>query len=110
MKKIYTQLILSARHLSALNDTFLEKDNYSNSNDFLLYQQNYREVSRISSELGLPEQLYSMESRQMKLADILEYIFFSRGIFTLINGSNQLIKLNIPSFRHSGGGPVGARQ
>lgn len=98
MKEIYRNLSISALHLSILNDVFLKKDNYSDNNDHELYIQNIKKVLDINLEIGFAEELYSARSRQMKLADILEYIFFSRGIFSLINNNNQLIKNNIPRY------------
>ncbi len=98
MKRIFEKTIDSIKHLEALHDVFLNRNNYSDKNDHSLYVENLKEISKISKEIDFYEELYSETGRQMKLADIIEYIFFSRGIFSLINGKNQLIKNNIPKF------------
>lgn len=98
MDKIYNNLSKSVDHLKILNDVFSERNNYSDPNDHGIYISNLNEFSRISEELELYKELYSETNRQMKLSDIIEYIFFSRGIFSLINGNNQLILSNIPKF------------
>lgn len=98
MKKVFKKTIDSIKHLEVLHDVFLDKNNYSDRDDYSLYVENSEKVSKISEEINFYKELYSETARQMKLADIIEYIFFSRGIFSLINGKNQLIKNNIPKF------------
>ena len=98
MKKVFGKAIDSIKHLEVLHKVFLGKKNYGDKNDHLLYVENLKRVSEISEEINFYKELYSETNRQMKLADIIEYIFFSRGIFSLINGKNQLIKNNIPKF------------
>lgn len=98
MERAYKSLSISAQHLVLLNQAFMERTNYSDEKDFEIYIENLQLVSDIGDKIGLPEELYSYQDRQMKLADIIEYMFFSRGIFTLINNRNQLIKQNIPYF------------
>ena len=98
MERAYKSLSISAQHLVLLNQAFMERTNYSDEKDFEIYIENLQLVSDIGDKIGLPEELYSYQDRQMKLADIIEYMFFSRGIFTLINNQSQLMKQNIPYF------------
>lgn len=98
MKKIYQKLLISVKHLDVLHDIFLQKSNYTKEDDYALYIQNLKEFLRVSGKINFPDELYSRENRQMKLADIIEYIFFSRGIFSLIRGKNKLIKEDVPKF------------
>lgn len=98
MEKIYKNLSMSSLHLSILDYVFLQKNNYTDKGDYKLYTQNIDKISRLSEDIGFAQELYDEKDRQMKLADVIEYIFFSRGIFSLINNNNQLIEKNIPKF------------
>lgn len=98
MKQIYQNLSISVKHLSILDETFSEANNFSNKDDHELYVESLKEIETISKRIGFASELYSEDDRQMKLADILEYIFFSRGVFSLIDNKNQLIKKNIPDY------------
>lgn len=98
MDTLYKKLLLSIKHLSVLDDVFKNKTNYSNERDYNLYIQNITRFKKLCSEIKLDKELYSKNGRQMQLADILEYMFFSRGIFSLINGNNQLIHRYVPKY------------
>ncbi len=98
MKKVYKNLINSVKHLKILNEVFSIQDNYSDKKDYQIYVENLEKFSKIDEEINFSEELYSQYGRQMKLADVIEYTFFSRGIFSLINNRNQLIEKNIPKF------------
>lgn len=98
MKQVYQNISISIKHLSILNETFSDDENFSDKDDHELYVENLQEIESISKKIGFASELYSEDDRQMKLADVLEYIFFSRGIFSLIDNKNQLIKKNIPDY------------
>ncbi|GAI27476.1 unnamed protein product, partial [marine sediment metagenome] len=98
MKKVFKKTKDSLEHLETLNNIFLDKNNFKDISDWQLYKENYEELSRLLIEINFHEKIYGEKGRQMILADIIEYIFFSRGIFSLIDGKNQLIKNNIPKF------------
>lgn len=98
MEKVYKSLINSVEHLKILDEIFSVPDNYSDKKDYQLYAENLEKFSEIDKEINFSQELYSQYGRQMKLADVIEYIFFSRGIFSVINDRNQLIEENIPKF------------
>lgn len=98
MEKIYQNLLKSIKHLNTLHTVFSKESNYTDNSDYVLYIQNLERVEEISEKIGFDEEQYSKSNRQMKLADIVEYIFFSRGIFALINGKNQLKIADVPKF------------
>jgi len=83
MDKNYDYLIKSINHLKILHNTFSKKSNYTNKQDFELYKENSKKLNSLLElpEVELYKQLYDEKSRQMILADIIEYIFISRGIF-----------------------------
>jgi hypothetical protein len=83
MEKNYNYLIKSINHLKILHRTFSKKSNYGSKEDYMLYKENSKKLKSLLDmpEVELHKQLYSQKSRQMILADIIEYIFISRGIF-----------------------------
>jgi len=89
MKRNYENLIKSIEHLKILNETFLDPKNYKNQKDYNLYLENSKKLSQVMSEIELDKQLYNQESRQMILADIIEYIFLSRGLYSIMEGTNS---------------------
>jgi len=94
MIKSYENLIKSVEHLKILNATFLEEKDFTDKKDFYLYLDNSRKLSATLSlpEIELHNQLYNKESRQMILADVIEYIFLSRGLFSITDGTNSYKK------------------
>ena len=91
MLKSYENLIKSVEHLKVLNATFLEIRDFTDKKDYDLYVEN---SLKLTTTLSLPEielhtQLYNQESRQMILADIIEYILLSRGLFSITDGTNS---------------------
>ena len=91
MKEGYNKLIKSLKHLDSLYETFLKKDNFEKKEDYENYTRHLAKFKEILSypDVTLFEQLYNEKDRQMILADILEYIFLSRGLFFLASGYNK---------------------
>jgi len=88
MDKIYEHLIKSITHLKSFQNTFINRNNYTNTLDYDVYLDNFNKLSNIVSNppVEMHKQLYDLKSRQMILADILEYIFIARGIFFIPDG------------------------
>ena len=109
--------MLLSRHLVLLDKTFRRKKNYSNINDYKIYNENHRRFTLLGMtekikydklksrdgeegvkvDLSFADEIYNQSDRQMKLADIIEYIFFSRGVYFLFQ-SNQYKKERISKF------------
>lgn len=91
MNRNYEHLIKSIRHLQVLHRTFLDKGNFKNHKDHQMYVQTSENISKLFSlpDVEIYKQLYNPKNRQMILADIIEYIFLSRGLFFITEGSNQ---------------------
>ena len=91
MDRNYENVIKSINHLRELHKTFLIKDNYSSEKDFEVYLENTKKLAKLFSqpEVEIYKQLYREKSRQMILADILEYILLSRGLFFLTDGTTK---------------------
>lgn len=91
MERAYDNVIKSINHLKILHDTFLKKENYEKEEDYTIYLENSEKLKTILSlpEVELYKQLYNEKSRQMILADIIEYIFLSRGFFFISEGTNS---------------------
>ena len=89
MERSYDNIIKSIKHLKTLHDTFSDEDNFSDEKDFNIYDENYQKLEDLFSipEVEMYQQLYNQKNRQMILADILEYIFISRGLFFITDGS-----------------------
>jgi len=64
-------------------DNVIKSDNYSDERDYDIYLKNSEKLSNLLTmqEVELWKQLYDEKSRQMILADIIEYIFLARGFF-----------------------------
>lgn len=91
MKDGYEKLKKSIEHLSVFHDFFSEDENFTLPDeqvDFETYDENYRELTNTFDELGLFDQLYNQGSRQMLLADVIEYIFLGRGYYSMA-GKNK---------------------
>lgn len=91
MDKNYDHTIKSITHLKVLHETFLKKENHTSNEDYEIYLENSKKFSKIMSmpEVELYKQLYQQKSRQMILADIIEYIFLARGFFFITAGTNK---------------------
>lgn len=84
-------------HLRQLKITFSKKSNYTSPDDYKLFKKNYDEFENLSSQVSFADQIYHKKDRQMKLADIIEYMFFSRGIYSLFEG-NQFKEDRVENF------------
>lgn len=89
MKRNYDNLIKSVKHLQALSKVFSERSNFGDKNDWKIYNENFKALGKAISSLGLSNQLYSEEGRQMILADILEYVFLARGYYAITTGRSE---------------------
>ena len=85
MKQLLKRLADSTKHLEALHKIFVNKNNYDKADldTFDIYIENDRNLSGVLRDLQLYEELYSIDSRQMILSDLYEYIFFARGFYGL---------------------------
>jgi len=85
MNELYKNLENSIKHLETLHCIFVAEGNFLENEkiDYKLYKENSEKFSRIISELGIENQLYGQNSRQMILADIIEYIFLGRGYYAI---------------------------
>lgn len=116
MKDMYKNLQLASEHLLRLDEVFRTKANYSSGTDFDIYKENVECFERIASDITIKEaalkimagkqekkgvsfadEIYHQSDRQMKLADLIEYLFFSRGIYFLFQ-SNQFRKDRVKIF------------
>jgi hypothetical protein len=85
MNELFKNLNTSIQHIKALNDFFSDENNYipSEEIDFRIYNENSADLITSFSDIGLFEQLYNQNDRQMILADIIEYIFLGRGFYAI---------------------------
>ena len=116
MIELYKKLIELSTHLEKLDETFQNVNNYSNNNDYKIYRDNFDRLNilindkiksdtikakksdkGIKKEYSFIDEIYSESGRQMKIADIIEYILFSRGIYFLFQ-SDKFIDKRVPIF------------
>ena len=103
MKSLFEKVELLAKHLLLLDKTFKDKSNYTNHVDYLIYSENERVIKKIANYEKLKsvnlktrdsdvsyivpssfsDEIYGESDRQMKLADIIEYVLYSRGVYYL---------------------------
>lgn len=109
MESLNNKLELLSKHLKALDKTFLTKSNYSELDDYEKYKFNHDEFERLAKDstikyskykisnsskqakkldLSFADEIYHQNERQMKLADIIEYFFFSRGIYYIFQSNS----------------------
>ena len=86
----FKKTILSLKHLEVLHKTFIEKNNFTNEQDWLFYKENLDKLNELLSKVRLHDQLYDKKGRQMILADIIEYIFFARGYYSALKGKDRI--------------------
>ena len=118
MKSLNSKLELLVKHLMALDATFSKSSNYSEAKNFAWYKHNYDRFETLATQvdkkyskvkvradekggtrvdLSFADEIYNQNDRQMKLADIIEYMFFSRGIYYLFQ-SNTFKEDRVPIF------------
>lgn len=114
MQSLNLKLKELAEHLEKLNETFLKKDNYSEEADYNWYKQNHDEFEDLATKtdikelkyatienkkvgLSFADEIYHQYDRQMKLADIIEFLFFSRGIYFIFQ-TNQFKEERVSIF------------
>lgn len=117
MKSLNNKLELLTNHLKALSSTFDNHENYSEQEDYLWYKVNNDRFEYLATDtslkysnlkisstskskkvnLSFADEIYHEYDRQMKLADIIEYIFISRGIYFIFQ-SNQFKQDRISIF------------
>ncbi len=117
MKSLSDKLDLLSSHLRILDKTFRKKANYTSSDDYLLYRENLVRFEELvkkeklkssklkmkKSDKGVPvslsfaDEIYGPSDRQMKLADALEYLLLSRGVYYLFQ-SNRFQKDRVSKF------------
>lgn len=85
MRGIYQNIEKSMTHLSVFEEIFNNEENYDTTEkaDYKIFHENYDKFNRITDELHLGNQFYGVKDRQMILADIIEYIYFGRGYYTI---------------------------
>jgi len=118
MNDLYRKIKLAANHLIKINAVFAKKANYTNEEDFIIYKENFKILRRLlqtkeikratlkiyntnrkKKQIGISfvDEIYHQYDRQMKLADFIEYLFLSRGIYFLFQG-NQFKKDRVKIF------------
>lgn len=117
MKSLFEKVELLSEHLILLDKTFKDKSNYSSPVDYLIYSENERILKKIASHeklktanlktkegdkseispFSFADEIYSESDRQMKLADIIEYVLFSRGVYYLFQ-SDKFKKDRVSTF------------
>jgi hypothetical protein len=117
MLSLFNKIEILTKHLSILDKTFKDKSNYSNQIDFEIYTQNEHVFKKIASweklkattlktkkggekhksHLSFADEIYHEHDRQMKLADLIEYILFSRGVYYLFQ-SNKFKRDRVSKF------------
>jgi hypothetical protein len=103
MRLLFNRLKLLSKHLIILDKTFRKRENYSDKIDHAIYYENLKRFEELAAkeklkydhikakesdkgikvEYSFIDEVYSESSRQMKLADAIEFLFFSRGIYYL---------------------------
>lgn len=85
MEAIFRKLKYSIEHLEILHQVFKKATNFSDQEqvDRKIYLENSKKFMKVANELGLKEQLYAQDNRQMILADLIEYIYLGRGYYSM---------------------------
>ena len=89
MQELLKELNNAKKHLKVLDTVFSDQNSYGSSERvaFETYTHNKNELIGALSELEIPRQIYSLDGRQMILADLLEYIFLGRGYYSISRDS-----------------------
>jgi hypothetical protein len=116
MESLFEKLISLSEHFILLEKTFKQKENYNSSIDYDIFLQNNKRLKKIISHdklkyynqkaangksIKIPtsfvNEIYGEDGRQMKLADIIEFMLYSRGVFYLFQ-SNRFQTERVCSF------------
>ena len=91
MDKVLESLRSSIDHLEVIYKNFIEEVNNEASEKvaFERYKQNLDALNNILAEVDLDKELYTEKSRQMILADLVEYIFLGRGYYAMKTQENK---------------------
>ena len=91
MEKSVQSFRLSIDHFEVIYKNFIDENNYEASEKvaFTRYKQNLDALNNVLIELNFDKELYSDKSRQMILADLIEYIFLGRGYYVMRNQENK---------------------
>ncbi|MFQ5602642.1 MAG: hypothetical protein ACE5HS_05185 [bacterium] len=119
MRLFFEKLKILSEHLIILDNTFRSKSNYSLQRDYDIYEENLKRFEEIANdrsikhvnikvcssdkkatkkEVSFLDEIYHQDNRQMKLADMIEFLFFSRGIYFLIQSEKYFKSDRIPIF------------
>jgi len=109
MESLNKKLEQLTKHLKTLDKTFLIRKNYSDPDDYKNYKLNHDKFEELATDtsnkysnikvsssdknsskvkLSFSDEIYHQNDRQMKLADIIEYLFFSRGIYFIFQSNS----------------------
>ena len=96
MNDIFTKVQNSIKHLEILHHTFINEDNFQDDDvlSFQIYNNNLQKFNEIISGEGFIDQLYSLNGRQMILADLYEYIFLGRLCYSMGSRGSKENKVN----------------
>jgi hypothetical protein len=86
MNELLSRIELAIKHLSTLDTLFTDKSSYTfpkEKDDYELYKYNKDELIKEFNVIGAFDEIYSQKNRQMKLADIFEYIFLGRCFYAM---------------------------
>jgi len=86
MNELLNKIELAIKHLKTLDTLFTEKASYvfpKEKDDYELYKYNKDELIKEFNLISAFEEVYSKKNRQMKLADIFEYIFLGRCFYAM---------------------------
>lgn len=116
MQSLFEKLIDLSEHFILLEKTFKQKENYNSTIDYDIFLQNEKRLKKLISfeklkyhsykppggkSIKVPssfaDEIYGEDGRQMKLADIIEFILFSRGVFYLFQ-SNRFQTERVSNF------------
>jgi hypothetical protein len=107
MRSLLKKLDIATQHLTILDKTFEDKCNYENEIDFAIYDENFKKFEHLAADetikkatikirnglsksvnVSFADEIYHQADRQMKIADLIEYLFFSRGIYFIFQGNS----------------------
>lgn len=83
MDKLIENMKRTINHINALQVTFAEEDNYDEQKDYATYMKNRDALNDVLDSLKMPSTIYSQTNRQLILADLIEYLFFGRGYYSI---------------------------